>query len=416
MQDAPSNAGSVAVARLPVYLRHSGRMFRRWIRQPCGIVVLATATSLAASPEDAGTDYVIVGELGDAVMSGEVVVTRSSATYGATDEVARASISDGNFRLAGQIDGDDMGVVTLTAEDSAGTTIGGARFILEPGEIRIRYGGPVLGFVVDGGPYNQRVIKVWYDTDEYQALHSDYAKALAAMSELEDESERRSAGQEFMRAQSARGGFRSDALSAIALSDDDPLASFFAMQMGGLGGTSALDRLDELEAVAELPAAASALRAVRETHNRIITRRMAREGDHVENFSVPGLDGKIYGLEDALAENEVVLVELWASWCGPCRAQVPHLRKALEQYGERGFDIFGFSLDGDREDWEDASIEDGITWTNTSDLQGYDSPVAAQFGVRGVPMNILVSADGEIVALHARQERLMAKLSELLDE
>ena len=390
-------------------------MFRRWIRQPCGIVLLAIATSLAASPEANIADYVIVGELGNAVTSGEVVVTRSSGNLGASDEVARASISDGRFRVAGQID-DDMGVVTLTAEDSAGTTIGTVQFILEPGEIRIRYGGPVPGLLVDGGPYYQRVIGVWYDTDEFQALQTGYAKTRAAMSELENESERQAVVQEFMRAQNARNQFRGDALRAIARSDDDPLASFFALQMGGLGGTGALDRLDELEAIADLPATAKALRSVRETQSRIFTRRMAQVGDQVEEFSAPGLDGKTYGLADALAENEVVLIELWASWCGPCRAEVPHLKDALEQYGGRGFDIFGFSLDADREDWEDASVEDGITWTNTSDLKGYDSPIAAQFGLVMIPMNILVTANGEIVAVHARQERLMAKLSELLDE
>ena len=110
-----------------------------------------------------------------------------------------------------------------------------------------------------------------------------------------------------------------------------------------------------------------------------------------------------------------MLIEFWASWCGPCRADVPHLKNALEQYGERGFDIFGFSLDADREDWEDASAEDGISWTNTSDLKGYDSPITAQFGVVMIPMNVLVDADGVIVALGARKEQLLDKLSELLD-
>ncbi|MCY3819120.1 MAG: TlpA disulfide reductase family protein [Gammaproteobacteria bacterium] len=372
---------------------------------------MAITTTLAANSQDTDTDYVVVGNLSDAVTSGEVVLTRSSASYGATDEVARGSISGGEFRLAGQIDG-DMGVVRLTVEDSAGTTIS-EMFILEPGEIRVRYGGPFLGLLVDGGPYNQRVIGAWRDTDEYRGLQTDYAKARAG---LQDGPGRAASVDEFMQAQTALNQFQFGALRAIALSGDDPLASFFALQMGALGGTDALDRLDELEAVAELPATAGALRSVRETQSRIFTRRMARVGDMVENFSAPGLDGTIHGLEDALAENEVVLIEFWASWCGPCRADVPHLKNALEQHGGRGFDIFGFSLDADREDWEIASDEDGITWTNTSDLNGYDSPIAAQFGVRMIPLNVLVDAKGEIIALHARQERLLNKLSELLDE
>ncbi len=395
-----------------MHIEPTGRVFQQWIRQPCVIAVLAITSSLAASPQDTAADYVVVGNISDAVTSGEVVLTRQSARYGATDELARASISDGEFRLAGQID-NDMGVVTLTAEDSAGTTIGSARFILEPGEIRVRYGGLLLGFLVDGGPYHQQVIGVWRDTDEYRGLQTDYAKARAG---LQDGPGRAAGVDAFMQAQNALNQFRGGALRAIALSDDDPVASFFALQMGALGGTDALDRLDELEVVAELPATAGALRSVRETQSRIFTRRMARVGDMVENFSAPALDGTIHGLEDALAENEVVLIEFWASWCGPCRADVPHLKNALEQYGGRGFDIFGFSLDADREDWEVASAEDGINWTNTSDLNGYDSPIAAQFGVRMIPLNVLVDANGEIIALHARQERLLKKLSELLDE
>ena len=414
MQNVPSGDGSVAAPWLPADLHNAGRVFRQSIQQPCRIVALVVATSVAASLEATATDYVIVGELGDAVTSGEVVLTRSSGTHGASDELVRASVSDGRFRLAGRIDG-DMGVVSLMAEDLAGTNIGHARFILEPGEIRIRYGGPVPGLLVDGGPYNQRVIGIWHDTDEYQGLLADHAEARAARAALEDGPERQSVSDEFLRLHNAINRFRADALRGIALSDDDPLASFFALQMGALGGIQALDRLDELEAVAELPATAIALRSVNETRSRIGTTRMARVGDKVEEFSVPGLDGETYRLADALAENEVVLIEFWASWCGPCRADVPHLKNALEQYGERGFDIYGFSLDADREDWEDASVEDGITWTNTSDLKGYDSPITAQFGVVMIPMNVLVNADGQIVALGARQERLLDKLSELLD-
>ena len=404
MQNAPSRAGSAPVTRLPVRTRQS-----------CRIVALVIATSLAANPKATDADYVIIGNLSDAVASSEVILTRSSARYGVLDEVARASISDGQFRIAGQID-DDMGVVTLTAEDSAGSTIGSARFILEPGEIRVRYGGSALGLMVDGGPYHKRVIGVWYDTEEYRGLLTAYAKARADLNDEPDQPGRASVVNEFMNAQNALNQFRGGALRAIALSDDDPLASFFAIQMGALGGTEALDRLDQLEAAAKLPATASALRSVRETQSRISTRPRVQVGDKVEDFSAPGLDGRIHGLEDALDENEVVLIEFWASWCGPCRADVPHLKNALEQYGERGFDIFGFSLDADREDWEVASLEDGITWTNTSDLNGYDSPIAAQFGVGMIPLNVLVDANGEIIALHARQQRLLNKLSELLDE
>ena len=187
------------------------------------------------------------------------------------------------------------------------------------------------------------------------------------------------------------------------------------MEMGGLGGTAALSRLDHLQAIAELPPAADALRSRTETGIRMSeTARTIEVGVKVEDFTAVGLDGEPYRLKDTLAENQVVLIEFWASWCGPCRAEVPTLKAAMDQYDERGFGIYAFSLDDNREDWEDASVEDGITWVNTCDFKAYDSPIPAQFGVLAIPMNVLVDAEGVILAKYVRGEELLQKLAELL--
>ena len=363
-----------------------------------------------------GPDYVIVGDVADAVESGEVILTRSSAVLASSEELARAPIWDGHFRLAGQVTEDGMGRVSLTARDAEGNSRGSAQFILEPGEIRIRHGGPVAGLMADGGPYNQRVITVWRDTEEYGDALSDYAEVMAAKADLEEGPEREALAEKAWELYTELRRIRVEVLRDVALSDDDPLASFFAIEMGGLGGTAALERLDQLEAVVELPAAAGALRARTQTGMRLAeTARMVKVGDKVKGFAALGLDGETYRFLDSLADNEVVLIEFWASWCGPCRVEVPNLKIAVEQFGERGFGIFAFSLDEDREDWQEASLEDGITWINTGDLKGYDSPIPAQFGVLGIPMNLLIDADGVIVGKYVRGDQLLAKLSELLD-
>ena len=374
------------------------------------------AASVSVGFGAAAAEYVIVGDVGDAVDHGEVVLSRSSAVLGSSTEIARAPVAEGSFRLVGEVSNDTMGRVSLSAKDADGNSKGSVQFILEPGEIRVGYAGRVAGLTAEGGPYNQRVVATWRDTEEYQGVLGDYAKVMSAKADLEEGPERETLTEEAIRLYNELNRIRRDALREIAMSDDDPFASLFAIEMGGLSRTAALNRLDQLQAVAELPAAVTALRARTETGIRMSeTARTVQVGGKVKAFSAPGLDGEIHRLDDSLADNQAVLIEFWASWCGPCRAEVPTLKTAMEQYGERGFGIFAVSLDDNREDWEEASMEDEITWTNTCDFKAYDSPIPAQFGVLAIPMNVLVDAQGEILAKNVRGEVLLNKLAELLD-
>ena len=387
--------------------------FWRWSGRLCVWLAMATASTASLA---AAADYIIVGDLADAVDQGEVVLTRSSAVLGSSTEIARTPIAEGRFRLAGEMSDDDMGRVMLSAKDVEGNSKGSVQFILEPGEIRVAHAGRVAGLTAEGGPYNQRVVAVWRDTEEYHQVLDDYAKVMAAKADLEDGPERETLTQEAIRLYNELNRIRRDALREIAMSDDDPFASLFAIEMGGLSRTAALSRLDQLQAVARLPATVTALRARTETGIRMSeTAKTVQVGARVKGFSATGLDGETYRLEDLLADNQAVLIEFWASWCGPCRAEVPNLRTAVEQYDERGFGIFAFSLDDNREDWEIASAEDEISWINTGDLKAYDSPVPAQFGVLALPMNVLIDGEGVILARNIRGEGLVAKLAELLD-
>lgn len=362
-----------------------------------------------------GAEYTITGDLGDGLGEGEAVLTRSTAVLGSSVEVARVPIVDGRFSLSGEVT-DDMGRVSLSAKDLEGNSKGSVQFILEPGEIRIGYGSRVAGLTVDGGNYNERVIAVWRNTEEYRDVLDDYGEVMDAKSDLEDGPEREALTEEAIRLYNELTRIRREALRAIAESDDDPLASLFAMEMGGLGGTAALNRLDQLQSISELPATVS-LRSRTETGIRMSeTARTVEVGARIKDFSAIGLDGETYRLADTLAENDVVLIEFWASWCGPCRAEVPTLKAAMERYDDRGFGIYAFSLDDNREDWEDASVEDGLSWVNTCDFKAYDSPIAAQFGVLAIPMNVLVDAEGVILAKYVRGEELLDKVGELLGD
>lgn len=128
------------------------------------------------------------------------------------------------------------------------------------------------------------------------------------------------------------------------------------------------------------------------------------------------------GNELALSELEgkMVLIDFWASWCGPCRRENPFLVEAYQEYkdasldGGEGFTIFSVSLDVGQESWLNAIQKDSLIWNNhVSDLRGWKNEAAAQYGVKGIPANFLINGKGEIIAVNLRGKYLEEKLRKL---
>lgn len=134
-------------------------------------------------------------------------------------------------------------------------------------------------------------------------------------------------------------------------------------------------------------------------------------GKPAQPFSQADTLGNIIDLTSY--RGKYVLLEFWASWCGPCRAENPALIENYKQYKNKGFDILSISLDDNKEKWLTAIAKDGLLWQQVSDLNGWNNKVALLYGVRAVPASFLVDPAGKIVASGLRGESLTAKLKEL---
>ncbi|MCH5329715.1 MAG: AhpC/TSA family protein [Alistipes sp.] len=134
------------------------------------------------------------------------------------------------------------------------------------------------------------------------------------------------------------------------------------------------------------------------------------------DISAVDAEGVKVALSSVVGEGKWVLVDFWATWCGPCRAELPYLKAAYEKYADKGFVIFGVSLDNNVEAWESFVEENGMTWINVIDLEGDSRGTAAEaYGVRSIPSNFLISPEGVITAVHLRGEGVESKLSEIFE-
>ena len=398
------------------------------------LAMLAGASAFAAD-ESAEREFVLEGDLSVLYASGDFVVWRPkaagagrmmAASSGAQrsleetlDVVAKAPLrEDGTFQLEGMVDAPRrVFFYVLNARGHEGqryAPVKGNAFILEPGQLRLvmRRRGR---FHIEGGKYNDAVYNAWSRSPEYLAAAAEYERLLPAV-DGETEAEKRRRIDRSQEVFQRTLDLETEGRKRIATTHADPLVRRLVIESTWLGGPWMLDALRGLAKLTpDDPWVAERLvRAEESAAKRAKERKQFAVGADIRDFVAETLEGESVRLADVRANSKVVLVEFWASWCGPCRVEIPHMKEAYERYRGKGFEIVSFTIDNEREDWEIASEEEQLPWHNLGMGEEADAPTAYQ--VTGVPKNYLVdAASGDILARDLRGHKLDEKLAELFN-
>ncbi|MBR5395932.1 MAG: redoxin domain-containing protein [Bacteroidaceae bacterium] len=141
--------------------------------------------------------------------------------------------------------------------------------------------------------------------------------------------------------------------------------------------------------------------------------RERMSGQDYHDLVMPDTTGTVRHLSEFIGQGRYVLLDFWASWCGPCRAAMPLMKELYKTYADRGLQIIGISFDDDRDDWVAAIQRLQLPWPQISDLKGWNSAGSAAYGVRSIPETVLIDPNGKIISSGLEGQKLKVKLAEI---
>lgn len=311
-------------------------------------------------------------------------------------DLQKVPVVNGKFEFKGVADSVQVAAITL------GDAF--CQLFLEPGQIKVDLKLGQMAFAL-GTPNNNAYESYMSDM---KALEDEYAEIArnAQNPELTD------AQREEIKAQLE--GFEAKYYQAVKNSIADNMGNDFGLY--NLTNSYYYYTPEELSPVLEGYIAAfptdKRLQQIKR-HNDLTLETSV--GKQFKDFEMADVDGNMHKISEYVAANKVTLIDFWASWCGPCRAEMPAVKAAYEAYNKKGFGIVGVSLDNNKDAWMASIASLGMEWAQLSDLKGWNCEGAKLYGVNSIPATVLVAQDGTILARNIRGEAIQEKLAELLD-
>lgn len=189
----------------------------------------------------------------------------------------------------------------------------------------------------------------------------------------------------------------------------DSFASLAAI--GLLNSKNEFQFLDSL--IAELDKKYPDTKMIIQLKQQLDEMRVLSMGQVAPEIELPNPEGQVVKLSDF--RGKYVMIDFWAGWCKPCREENPNVVRLYNEYKDQGFEVFGVSLDRTREAWVDAIFEDGLTWTQVSDLKYFNSVAAELYQINAIPATYLIDPDGKIIGKDLRGPSLESKLKEIFE-
>ncbi|MDD2476144.1 MAG: TlpA disulfide reductase family protein [Dysgonamonadaceae bacterium] len=345
--------------------------------------------------------YTIHGTIPDETYEGQPVFIEKW-TDSVMVKVDSTNIENGKFQFKGNTKHSVLRFITLGENDKKDRSI----VMVEPGQVNITYDSI---FHITGSAINETYsdfnLKQRDLTTKIRTLSNQYNAAMSNETMTESlDTELKSAYEKIAKeSKELNYGF-------IKNNIDNELGQYLFMTSSGM-----FDIDQQKEILDMTDDEYKSKKNIKRIVDQIEAMENVAEGKVFVDFTMKNPNGEYVSLSDYVGKDKYVFVDFWASWCGPCRDEMPNVVNAYNKYKNKGFEIVGVSLDKDEDKWIQGIEDLNMTWPQMSDLKLWESEVVGLYAIQSIPHTVLLDKEGKIIAKDLRGEELDAKLAELMN-
>ena len=370
------------------------------------IVLLITASLFVACNKLEDNEFVIKGNI-TGIENGKSVILETQDENMGLKSVDTVKVTDGKFEFKGIVAEPELHFLQVEAVQ------GKVVFVLENGEINITvYKDSVNKSLIGGTFNNDQFAKYNKEQGKIQKKMADYRNA------NKEKMEAAVQANDSLTVNALRDGFlklkEDEKNYNFTFCEQNPKAFICVLMLQSMlyQPDAEFERIEKI--YNGLDKSVKETKPGKSVGEMIGNTSAAEVGKQAPEFSAPNPEGKMVSLKESLGK--VTIIDFWASWCGPCRKENPNVVALYNELHDKGLNIIGVSLDkeGDSQKWKDAITADKLTWSQVSNLQYWNEPIAKKYNVKSIPATFILDASGKIVAKDLRGEELKAKVIELL--
>ena len=359
------------------------------------ILLLATAAIMLAACDS--RSYQITGIIDGAANGDTLFLTTDMQTGTPMDTVV---VVDGKFTIKGETDSVTLAMIYSASHNALNTP-----FFLEPGHIKLTLSEEMGASRVGGTKVNN----LWQQhTDSVMNIGKDINKIAEHIYGATISPEEQQKGMEQIERMTER--FNRMVIKTAEENIDNEFGYFLLTYYP----EEVIDNNNKARLIKLLPADKRQRPAIRQLEAMLETSAKTAEGATIGDFSQPGPDGNALSIMSVVSTHKITVIDFWASWCGPCRQEMPFMIDMYKELKEKGLAVVGISLDSDRDSWLQATKQLNIPWPQMSDLKGWENAIAQQFNVSSIPHTIVVDQKGKILRRGLRGESLKEFVSSQL--